>query len=335
MTKSADRTAKALATVVDPIIAAIEEGVASPDGWIAPWHRAEGEAFAPYCPATGKHYTAGNRFLLGIISMFFGASSHWGTYRQWKGMSKHTKECNAAASNVGKRNEKRPACGDDCHIVNVRKGETSVAYAFRPILKKFENEDGTDRLAPVGFSPFAVFHSGQVDGYEVPAERITDEVADADAVAAAFEFAALVGAEVSESDWSGASYSPVTDSIRMPDRGRWKTAEGAWGTMLHELTHWTGHESRLNRDLSGRFGSESYAVEELVAELGAAFLMASLGKGGSEPRPDHAHYLAHWLKVLKEDPKHLLSIASHAEKASGFVLDAAEAATSVETAVAA
>ena len=324
-----DRTAAILEATLAPIIASIEEGIAHPAGWSAPWHGAAADVWSPHCPATTRNYTAGNRFMLAVTSMFFGAEPHWGTYNQWKGMSKHTKTCNAAASNVGKRNEARPECGDDCHIVNVRKGEKSIAYAFRPLMRKVENDAGETSTAIYGFSPFAVFHSGQVDGYRIPVAETTP-LDMSDDVAAAFDFAVAAGAKVNESEYEGAFYRPSTDEITLPARGRWKDPVGAWATAAHELTHWTGHKSRLDRDLSGRFGDDAYAAEELIAELGAAFTLASLGRV-SEPREDHAHYLAHWLRVLRADPKHLLTVASAAEKASGFILEA----TSAELAVAA
>lgn len=320
---SQDRTAAILEATLAPIIASIEEGIAHPNGWSAPWHRSNADVWTPHCPATGRNYTAGNRFMLAVTSLFFGAEPHWGTYNQWKGLSKHTKACNAAASNVGKRNEARPACEPDCELVNVRKGEKSIAYAFRPLMKKVENEAGETSTAIYGFSPFAVFHSGQVDGYKIPVEATTPLEASDD-VAAAFEFAANAGARVVESEFEGAFYRPSTDEITLPGRERWKDPVGCWAIVAHELTHWTGHKSRLDRDLTGRFGDDSYAAEELVAELGAAFTLASLGRV-SEPREDHAHYLAHWLRVLKADPKHLLTVASAAEKASGFILEAADA----------
>ncbi len=88
--------------------------------------------------------------------------------------------------------------------------------------------------------------------------------------------------------------------------------------MLHELTHWTASAHRCNRDLSGRFGSDAYAMEELVAELGAAFLCAELGIT-VEPRIDHAQYLAHWLNVLKADKRAIFTAASKAAEASAYL----------------
>ena len=333
MSKNSDRTAEVLEATLAPIIASIEEGIANPGDWTAPWHRSTGNAWSPMCPATGKHYTASNRFMLGVAAVFFGAEPHWGTFAQWKGMSKHSTACNKTATGVGKRGEKRPDCSDDCQIVSVRKGEKSITQALRPLMRKETDDSGVESTRLFGFAPFAVFHSGQVEGYDIPAADVTDGL-DADGIAAAFEWMASTGAEIRQSTTAGASYSPSSDSITMPEASRWTDVAGAWSTGAHELCHWTGHSSRLDRDLSGRFGDDSYAAEELVAELGAAFALAKLGRS-AEPRADHAQYLAHWLRVLQSDPKHLMTVASHAEKASEFVLDAATATADTEPLVAA
>jgi antirestriction protein ArdC len=110
----------------------------------------------------------------------------------------------------------------------------------------------------------------------------------------------------------------------MPDQERFTGSatstptETYYATLLHELTHWTGHEIRLERDLSGRFGQEAYAMEELVAELGAAFLCADLSITNT-PRPDHAAYVANWLKVLKQDKRAIFTAARKAAQATGYL----------------
>src|SRR5690606_12591165 len=96
-------------------------------------------------------------------------------------------------------------------------------------------------------------------------------------------------------------------------------AEAFYSTLSHELVHWGGASHRLDRDLSGRFGSEAYAIEELVAELGAAFLCGDLGIT-PEPRADHAQYIAHWLRVLKNDKRAIFSAASKASEAANWLL---------------
>jgi antirestriction protein ArdC len=112
--------------------------------------------------------------------------------------------------------------------------------------------------------------------------------------------------------------------IRMPERRSFvgttssTPAESYYGTLFHEMTHWTGHASRCDRDFSGRFGSDAYACEELVAELGSAFLCADLLLH-HDPRPDHAAYLAGWLKVLRNDKRAIFTASSKAEQACRYL----------------
>ena len=105
----------------------------------------------------------------------------------------------------------------------------------------------------------------------------------------------------------------------MPPFIAFEDAESYYGTLAHELTHWTKHPTRLGRELGGkRFGDDGYAREELVAEIGAAFLCCDLGIE-ARPREDHAAYLDHWLKVLKEDKRAIFQAAAHAQKAADFL----------------
>jgi antirestriction protein ArdC len=115
-----------------------------------------------------------------------------------------------------------------------------------------------------------------------------------------------------------ACYLPAADQICMPPRQSFKTLPGYTATLSHELIHWTGAKHRLDRDLTGRFGSASYAAEELVAELGAAFVLASLGLV-SEPPPQHAAYIISWLPLVKSDPRALFTAAAHASRAADWL----------------
>lgn len=121
-----------------------------------------------------------------------------------------------------------------------------------------------------------------------------------------------------------ACYRPAFDAIYMPDRAAFvatatsSATENYYSTLSHELTHWSGVEKRLDRQLGKRFGDDQYAVEELVAELGSAFLCAELGITPT-PRQDHAQYLAHWLKVLKADKRALFAAAAAASKAVTYL----------------
>jgi antirestriction protein ArdC len=118
---------------------------------------------------------------------------------------------------------------------------------------------------------------------------------------------------------SSGFYSPGRDIVQMPELPTFRDRESYYATLAHEMTHWTRHASRLDRDLGRkRFADAGYAMEELVAEIGAAFLCADLGIT-PETRPDHAAYIASWLKVLKDDKRAIFTAASHAQKAADYL----------------
>lgn len=136
-------------------------------------------------------------------------------------------------------------------------------------------------------------------------------------------FAALPGLDLRHGG-AAAFYAPASDHVQMPAFADFHTVEGYYGVLGHEATHWTGHPGRLARNLTGRFGSVGYAAEELVAELGAAFALATLGLA-AEPRPDHARYVAHWLDLLRADRWAISISASKAQAAADWLLAAAAA----------
>ncbi|MEI9996387.1 MAG: zincin-like metallopeptidase domain-containing protein [Rhizomicrobium sp.] len=136
-------------------------------------------------------------------------------------------------------------------------------------------------------------------------------------------FIEAVGARI-EHGYGMAKYRSDMDRIEMPMRAWFvgtdtsSPLEAYYGVLLHELTHWTGASHRLGRDMGKRFGSEAYAMEELVAEIGAAFACSALGVV-SEPRLDHAAYVSTWLTVLKRDPKAIFTAASKAQEAFEYL----------------
>ena len=137
-------------------------------------------------------------------------------------------------------------------------------------------------------------------------------------IARAERFFGATGATIAHGG-NRACYRPSTDSIVLPLFEAFRDAESYYATLAHETTHWTAHESRLARDFgTTRFGSEGYALEELVAELGAAFLCADLDLT-LEPREDHAAYIANWLGALKADHRAIFTAASHAQRAADFI----------------
>lgn len=292
MFKQDDKTAAYVESVTSAIVAAIESGTADPEQWVAPWDRANPNDVMPYNPTTKADFTGGNRWGLFFTSQLTGAPGHWATFKQWQSIG-----------------------------AQVRKGEGAIARALRPLQRSWEDQDSGERhTTTIGFGSYAVFHADQVDGYDMPrAEPREPREADAAAdIDAAYRWAATMGVRVNESQTLGAFYAPNADAITVPDRDRWHNADGAWSTIAHESCHWTGHESRLARAFGKRFGDDAYAVEELTAELGAATVLAMRGRS-KEPRPDHGHYLAHWLRVLKETPSALFTAAAAAEKAASYL----------------
>jgi len=166
---------------------------------------------------------------------------------------------------------------------------------------------------------YTVFNVEQIDGlperfYAKP-EPKGEPVAR---IERADSFFAATGAEIVHGG-SKAYYIPQRDSIHMPCIDCFRDAESYYATLAHEATHWTRHPSRLNRELGRkRFGDEGYAMEELVAELGSAFLSADL-ELTPELRDDHAAYIASWIKVLKNDKRAIFAAASYAQRAVDFL----------------
>jgi antirestriction protein ArdC len=205
---------------------------------------------------------------------------------------------------------------------NVRKGEhgSLVVYADKIVRTETDTATGeeSDRAIPF-IKGYTVFNVEQIDGlpehyYAKPAPR-TETVQRIERVE---KFFAATGATVRHGG-TMACYSVTHDHVQMPPFESFRDAESYYATLAHEGTHWTRHPSRLNRDFGRkRFGDEGYAVEELVAELGSAFLCADL-ELTPEVREDHASYIASWIKVLKNDKRAIFSAASHAQRAADFL----------------
>jgi antirestriction protein ArdC len=214
----------------------------------------------------------------------------------------------------------RQATEFDAHV---RKGETGSPVVYANALVRTEKDaktgDDVEHVIPY-LKGYTVFNVEQIDGLPAPfyAQAETPRLAAPDRIAHAEQFFAATGAEVSHGG-SRAFYRPSTDSIVLPMFEAFRDAESYYATLAHETTHWTSHPSRLARDFgSKRFGSDGYAVEELVAELGAAFLCVDL-ELRLEPREDHAAYVASWLDVLKADSRAIFVAASHAQRATDFI----------------
>jgi antirestriction protein ArdC len=202
----------------------------------------------------------------------------------------------------------------------VRKGEkgSPVVYADK-IVRTEEGANGEDQTKAIPFlKSYTVFNIEQIDGLPAHYYARAEGTKNPDErIAHAESFFAATGAIRHGGD--SAFYIPSQDFIQMPEFEAFRDAQGYYATLAHECTHWTRHETRLDRDLGRkRFGDEGYAREELVAELGAAFLCADLGLH-LEDRADHAAYIGSWLRALKDDKRAIFSAAAHAQRAADYL----------------
>lgn len=278
--------------ITDRIVVELEQGVRP---WMKPWSAGNGEGrIMRPLRANGIPYQGINVLMLWTEAVAKGyASPIWMTFKQ------------ALALNA-----------------NVRKGEhgSLVVYADRITRTETDSETGEDTEREIPFMKgYTVFNTEQIEGlpahyYPQPMPR-TETVRR---IERAESFFATTGANVVHGG-SRACYVPSTDHVHMPCIDFFRDAESYYATLAHEVTHWTRHETRLNRDFGRkRFGDEGYAMEELVAELGSAFLSADL-ELTPEVREDHASYIASWIKVLKDDKRAVFTAASHAQRAADFL----------------
>lgn len=278
--------------ITDQIVADLERGVRP---WHKPWNaeHAAGRITRPL-RAGGQPYNGINVIMLWSAAMAQGfAAPIWMTFKQAKEMGAH-----------------------------VRKGEKGnlVVYA-NTITKTEENErTGEEEERNIPFMKgYTVFNVEQIDGlpahFHAPAEAPFDPVQRNQTAETFFR---STGADIRHGG-NQAYYTVTHDYVQMPPFETFCDAQSYYATLAHECTHWTRHEKRLERDFGRkRWGDEGYAMEELVAELGAAFLSADLDLT-PEPREDHAAYIASWLRVLKDDKRAIFTAAAHAQRAADFL----------------
>jgi len=291
------KTQELYAKVAAKLLEQIEEAERNGDRWRMPWHKVA-ETGAPYNATTGRPYNGVNIWMLAGEQMAAGYSSPaWATFKQWK----------AAGGSVIKGN----------------KG-TEVVF-FKPIEKKERDAAGKEvKRKFFTLKSFYVFNRDQVEGADKLAAPVLPETPDFEPCEYAETIVERAGASVQHGG-NRACYIPAFDQIKMPPREAFKSGEGYYSTLLHELTHWTGHKSRLDRlDGIRGFGGADYAFEELIAEIGAAYLCAEAGVS-VEPRPDHAAYLASWKRKITDDPRAIFRAAKLAEKAAAYVSLAVDA----------
>src|ERR1700739_2105940 len=279
------------ARVTDRIIADLEKGIRP---WMKPWHaeHAAGKINRPL-RHNGTPYRGVNILLLWTEATAKGyVSPIWMTFRQALELDAHG-----------------------------RKGEHGSLVVFANTVTRTEQNDareGVERDIPF-MKGYTVFNVEQIEGLpEIYYAKPTNPLPAAERIDAADRFLTATGATIQHGG-NMAFYAPSRDLIQMPPFEAFRDRESYYATALHELTHWTRHEKRLNRSFEQkRFGDTGYAREELVAELGAAFLCAETGIT-PEIREDHADYLGHWLGVLKEDKRAIFSAAAHAQRAADFL----------------
>lgn len=273
--------------ITDQIAAAVEAGAVS---CRMPWHHDGTATSRPINLASGKPYRGINVLVLWATADAHGYTQGlWGTYRQWL------------------------AVGGQ-----VRKGERGCVVV---LWKQITNgDDGDERIEGEGHGrrafarAFTVFNIAQIDGYTsepVPARSEPESHANAETFIANLGISTIFGG-------NEACYLPSKDEIHMPHRAQFDDAASFYGVMIHECGHASGAKHRLSRDLSGRFGSEAYAAEEICAELTSGFVLADLGIAHN-PRPDHAAYIASWLAALKHDPRAIFQAASKAQAAADWM----------------
>ena len=278
--------------ITGKIIADLEQGVRP---WMKPWNaeHAAGRITRPL-RHNGQPYNGINILMLWSAAVSSGYSAPlWMTFRQAQELGGH-----------------------------VRKGEKGELVVYANTITRTETDEGTGEEAEhtIPFMKgYTVFNVEQIEGLPAQYTQLAAPVLDP---VARIEHAERFFAETEATIRHGgnrAYYSLASDHIQMPPFETFRDAESYYATLAHETTHWTRHPSRLERGFGRKsWGDEGYAREELVAELGAAFLSADLGIT-PEVREDHSAYIASWLEVLKGDKRAIFQAAAHAQRAVDFL----------------
>jgi antirestriction protein ArdC len=263
--------------VTNSIIEQLEKGAIP---WQKPWVT---DGSADKNVLTQKPYQGINRLILGMSGMAHGFTVPvWASFKQWQQLGG-----------------------------SVRKGEKGTKIVFYTPAEKV-NKDG-EKEAYAVLKAYWVFNASQVDGIEITPVAVTEKPFTANQLAE--ERIIKTGARISHGG-DAAFFMPSQDRIQMPHKSAFDSEASYYATAFHELTHWAGHETRLDRVKGKRFADPAYAFEELVAEMGAAFLCQDYGIQG-ELR--HAGYIQSWLKALRDDSKAVFKAAAYAQKAATYI----------------
>ena len=290
------------ATITNKIIAAIEAGV---DEWQMPWHRPGTNFTIPKNALTQQPYRGIN-----ILSLWIDADAKkfehqiYATYGQWAQLGAQVR------------------AGEKASLI-VKYGTWTPKSADREPAPQDNADDPQQRTYA---KPAWVFNIAQVDGAEVPSsvprKDLTERLAHVDAFIANTRAEFRYGGQ--RAFYRRLSSAGTGDYIRIPDREMFIGTETSTptetfeATRLHELSHWTSAASRLDRDLGKRFADDAYSAEELCAEISAAALCCQL-EISNTPRPDHAQYIAHWLKIMRGDARAIFTAAAHASRVAEYL----------------
>lgn len=277
------------ARITQEIIARLEAGTKP---WVQPWR--EGAVSRPL-RACGIPYRGMNVFWLWMVADMRGyASPYWMTYNQAQGLG-----------------------------AQVRKHEkATIAIFYKNYTKEVEAPETGEKSDEARWvlKAYPVFNADQVEGLPERFHPVValDLIEPAGREAELDAFFAAIPVNLRHQGGE-AYYEPTQDRVTMPPSHLFEGFDHYYATLAHELSHWTGHSSRLNRDLRNRFGTAAYAAEELIAELSSAMLGAELGLPVTH-LDSHASYIEHWLKLLRDDDRAILTAAAKAEEAAGLLL---------------
>jgi antirestriction protein ArdC len=269
------------------IIAAMDKG---PFEFTMPWHHDGSPTCRPVNAVTGKAYRGINILALWAAGQGLGfGTGLWATFRQWAELG-----------------------------AQVRKGARGSTIVFwKPLDPRCEGEavDSTDETRRSFIARgYCVFNADQVEGFEFPAHEPLPEL---ERVEAADAFLGALDIDIRYGEPS-AYYRPSTDTVHLPEFERFRDASSFYAVALHECSHASGAPHRLDRDLKARFGTATYAAEEICVELASGFVLADLGIA-HHPRPDHAAYIESWRGLLKDDSRAIFTAASKAQQIADWM----------------